>query len=73
MVPFNIPAYLLSKVPLTARIDTAHFPELKLLEDNWEVIREEALQLYEQGHIAIKEDDLPTGSFIKITAGRAFI
>lgn len=65
MVPFNIPAYLLSKVPLTPRIDTKNFPELKLLEDNWEVIRDEALQLYQQGHIAIKEDDLPGSSFYK--------
>lgn len=65
MVPFNIPAYLLSKVPLTSRIDSANFPELKLLEDNWEEIRDEALLLYQQGHIAIKEDDLPGSSFYK--------
>jgi len=64
-VPFNIPAYLLSKVPLTSRIDPANFPELKLLEDNWEEIRDEALLLYQQGHIAIKEDDLPGSSFYK--------
>lgn len=64
MVPFNIPAYLLSKVPTTAFLDQSHFPELKVLEDNWEVIRDEALALYEKGHIAIK-DDLPASSFYK--------
>jgi beta-hydroxylase len=65
MVPFNIPAYVLSKVPLTSRIEQTYFPELKLIEDNWEEIRDEALLLYQQGHIAIKEDDLPGSSFYK--------
>lgn len=65
MVPFNIPAYVLSRWPLTSRIDPAILPELKLLEDNWETIRDEALLLYQQGHIAIKEDDLPGSSFYK--------
>lgn len=64
MVPFNIPAYLLSKVPVTHYVDPALFPELKVLEDNWEVIRDEALALYEKGHIAVK-DDLPGSSFYK--------
>lgn len=64
MVPFNIPAYLLSRVPTTALIDQQHFPELKILEDDWQVIRDEALALYENGHIAVK-DDLPASSFYK--------
>ena len=64
MVPFNIPAYLLSKIPTTALLDKGHFPELEVLETNWEVIRDEALALYENGHIAIK-DDLPASSFYK--------
>ncbi len=64
MVVFNIPAYLLSKVPLTHRVDKQYFPELAVLEDNWEVIRDEALALYENGHIAVK-DDLPASSFYK--------
>lgn len=64
MVPFNIPAYLLSNIPLTHRIQASYFPELKLFEDNWEVIRDEAMALYESGHIAIK-DDLPASNFYK--------
>ena len=64
MVPFNIPAYLLSKVPLTPFISQSHFPELKIIEDNWEDIRDEALALHKNGHIAIK-DDLPASSFYK--------
>jgi len=37
---------------------------LDVLEENWEVIRDEAMALYEEGHIAIK-DDLPASSFYK--------
>ena len=64
MVPFNIPAYCLSKIPTTAFLDKSHFPELQVIEDNWQTIRDEALALYENGHIAVK-DDLPGSSFYK--------
>ena len=64
MVPMNIPIYLLSKVPLTPFFERKHFPELDILQDNWEVIKDEALALYESGHIAIK-NDLPASSFYK--------
>lgn len=64
MVPFNIPAYLLSKIPTTHYVSKSHYPELKVLEDNWEVIRDEALALYDHGHIKVK-DDLPGSSFYK--------
>ena len=64
MVPFNIPAYLLSKVPLSHFIGIEHFPELKLIEDNWEDIRDEALALHKNSQITIK-DDLPASSFYK--------
>lgn len=64
MVPFNIPAYLLSRIPLRSHHHVDNFPELKLLEDNWQTIRDEALVLYENGYIASK-DDLPASSFYK--------
>jgi len=64
MVPFNIPAYLTSKVPLTHFISASHFPELKIIEDSWQDIRDEALALHKNGYIAIK-DDLPASSFYK--------
>ncbi|MEM9302241.1 MAG: aspartyl/asparaginyl beta-hydroxylase domain-containing protein [Pseudomonadota bacterium] len=64
MVPFNLPAYLLSKVPLTHFVDRRHFPELDEVEENWEVIRDEALALYDNGLIAAK-DDLPAASFYR--------
>lgn len=71
MVPFNLPAYLLSKVPTTSRVDPALFPGLKVLEENWETIRDEALALYQHGHIAAK-DDLPASSFYKDNRWKSF-
>ncbi|VAW73727.1 Fe(2+)/alpha-ketoglutarate-dependent dioxygenase LpxO, partial [hydrothermal vent metagenome] len=64
MVPFNLPAYLLSKIPVYSHYDVSQFPELKIIEDNWETIRDEALALYDQGYITVK-DDLPASSFYK--------
>jgi len=64
MVPFNIPAYIFSKIPTTHCVEKSYFPELKIIEDNWEKIRDEALSLYEKGYITVK-DDLPASSFYK--------
>ena len=71
MVLFNIPAFLLSKVPTTPRIDKKHFPEINIIEENWEIIRDEAMQLYNLGHIAAK-DDLPASSFYKDDRWKSF-
>ena len=71
MVPFNIPAYLLSKVPNSSRLPKEKFPEVSILQDNWEVIRDEALALYGQGHISVK-DDLPASSFYKDNRWKSF-
>lgn len=72
MVPFNIPAYLLSRISTAARLPPVEtFPQLKLLQDNWETIRDEALALYGQGHIAIK-NDLPGSSFYKDNRWKSF-
>jgi len=64
MVPFNIPAYITSKVPRTHMIASDCFDKVSILEDNWQTIRDEALALYENGYIA-KKDDLPASSFYK--------
>lgn len=71
MVPFNLPAYLLSRIPITPRVDKSHFPKLQVLEDNWQVIRDEALALYEQGYVK-KGDDLPGSSFYKDNRWKSF-
>ena len=71
MVPFNIPAYLLSRVPLKSRMAVSELPHLQLLQDNWQLIRDEALALYSQGYIAIK-NDLPGSSFYKDNRWKSF-
>ncbi|MGH8447056.1 MAG: aspartyl/asparaginyl beta-hydroxylase domain-containing protein [Solimonas sp.] len=71
MVPFNIPAYLLSRVPTRSRVPISEFPQLKLLQDNWQVIRDEALALYGQGNLAIR-GDLPGSNFYKDNRWKSF-
>ena len=71
MVIFNLPAYLLSRVPIQPFVDKEYYPELQILEDNWEVIRDEALALYSHGHIEVG-DDLPASSFYKNGRWKSF-
>jgi beta-hydroxylase len=71
-VPLNIPAYLFSGVSTKSRLPPAEtFPQLQLLQDNWQTIRDEALALYGQGHIAVK-NDLPGSSFYKDNRWKSF-
>jgi len=71
MVIFNLPAYLLSKIPIQPFTDKKYYPELLKLEDNWEVIRDEAMALYESGHIGVGED-LPASGFYKNGRWKSF-
>ncbi len=67
LAPFNLLIYLFSAVPNRPFIETERFSDLALLRENWQVFREEALNLYEQGGIAASEsyDDLGFNSFFK--------
>ncbi|MCA0404490.1 MAG: aspartyl/asparaginyl beta-hydroxylase domain-containing protein [Proteobacteria bacterium] len=67
MAPINAIMYLFSAVPRTAYLDLQTFPELKILRDNWEIIREEALNLYNEGYISSsdKHDDIGFNSFFR--------
>jgi beta-hydroxylase len=71
MVPFNIPVYLLSKAAVQPFTDRKYFPELQLLEDDWEVIRDEAKKLFDEGLIDVG-DDLPGSSFYKKGRWKSF-
>ena len=51
IAPYNAIMYGFSAVPNEPFIDVAQFPELKPLSDNWRVIRDEALKLFDEGHI----------------------
>jgi len=67
VAPVNCIMYAFSKVPNTPYIDTDHFPEVKLLRDNWEVIRDEALKLQQSGEVkrSDKFDDIGFNSLFK--------
>ena len=67
MAPVNIFMYLFTKVPTTPYLSTDQFNELKLLEDNWETIRDEANALInlEKIQSAKQNDDAGFNSFFK--------
>lgn len=67
MAPYNCFVYLFSRLPNHPVQDVRQFPELIKLRENWEVIRGEALRLYEAGHIRKSEtnSDIAFNSFFK--------
>jgi len=67
MAPINIFMHLFSRVPSTPYIPVREFPELNVLQENWEVIREEALNLVALQKIKASEQNNDAGfnSFFK--------
>jgi beta-hydroxylase len=65
--PYNALMYLFSGVPSKPYLDRQRFPELDVLKDNWQDIREEAMRLFDEGYIraAEKDNDAGFGSFFK--------
>ena len=61
LAPLNVFVYLFSKAPATPYHDLKNYPELKLLKDNWETIKQEAQLLYQQQ--TINYDDIGFNSF----------
>jgi beta-hydroxylase len=59
--------YLFSAVPARPFLDLKDFPELAPLQQNWQAIRDEAMRLFDEGHIraAAKYNDLGFNSFFK--------
>ena len=75
MAPYNALMYLFSAVPNRPYVDVARFPELKPLQDNWQTLRDEALQLFDQGRIraAATYNDLGFNSFFKTGWKRFYV
>ena len=67
MAPYNALMYLFSAVPNRPFIETKNFPDLEPLRDNWQMIRDEALQLFDEGYIraAARYNDLGFNSFFR--------
>jgi len=67
LAPYNSLMYLFSAVPPQPILDTARFPELEKLRENWQTIRDEALRLTEEGYVraALDNNDIGFNSFFK--------
>ena len=67
LAPINCLFYAFSKTKNTPFIATEQFPELKILEDNWQTIRDEAIQLNQAAQIkaSAELDDLGFNSFFR--------
>lgn len=67
LAPYNALMYLFSSVPATAYQDPSRFPDLAPLKENWTTIRDEALALFDDGHIraALANNDVGFNSFFK--------
>src|SRR3989442_2319256 len=67
LAPYNALMYMFSAVPVRPFVDVNAFPELKPLAENWKTIRDEALQLFDEGHIRAAKGytDLGFNSFFR--------
>src|ERR1041385_2902011 len=67
MAPYNVLVYLRSAVPNTPMQDVASIPDLKIVRDHWQVFRDEAVALYQQGAIRPSDgtNDLAFNSFFR--------
>jgi beta-hydroxylase len=67
LAPYNALMYLFSAVPSRALLSEREFPELAALSASWQVMREEALRLRDEGYIraALHNNDIGFNSFFK--------
>ena len=67
VAPYNAVMYGFSAVPNEPFIDMGRFPELAPLQENWRMIRDEAMKLFDEGHIRASAtyNDLGFNSFFR--------
>ena len=67
LAPYNSLMYLFSAVPSRPLLTEREFPELAPLSENWQMIRDEAFKLRDEGYIrgALKNNDIGFNSFFK--------
>ncbi|MGD8175993.1 aspartyl/asparaginyl beta-hydroxylase domain-containing protein [Marinimicrobium sp. ARAG 43.8] len=67
LAPVNCLFYAFSKVGNKPYVDVKQFPELRVLQENWETIRDEALTLNNEAQIKASQDydDLGFNSFFR--------
>ncbi|WP_406663939.1 aspartyl/asparaginyl beta-hydroxylase domain-containing protein [Gallaecimonas sp. GXIMD1310] len=67
LAPINCVFYLFSSIKNTPFVDVKNFPELRVIDENWEMIRDEALSLNAAAQIKASDDldDLGFNSFFR--------
>jgi beta-hydroxylase len=67
MAPINVPMYALSGVPNQPYIETGTFPQLAVLKEHWQTIRDEAITLEQEELIkgSDKYNDVGFNSFFR--------
>lgn len=75
LAPINVIMYWFSRVPTTPYLSSDSFPDLKVLEANWETIRDEAQALADKGLIraSATHNDLGFNSFFKVGWKRFYL
>jgi beta-hydroxylase len=75
MAPYNVLMYLFSALPNRPMLPTTSIPDMAKLRDNWEIIRDEALALFDQGQIkaADKYNDMGFNSFFRMGWKRFYL
>lgn len=65
--PYNLLMYAFSAVPAKPILDRSGFAQMDVLRDQWQMIRDEAIHLFDEGHIraAEKHGDVSFSSFFK--------
>lgn len=53
LAPSNALMYLFSSVKANPYVDVREFPELRAVTAQWQTIREEALKLFDEGHLRV--------------------
>lgn len=67
VAPYNLFMYWFSAVPAKPILNVSDFPDLNGLRENWQTIRDEAMQLLSRGQITVAtaHNDLSFNSFFK--------
>lgn len=75
LAPLNLPFYLMSKVHPRPYLDPGRIPELSVLRDNWEAIRDEGLRLLDDGYVRAARDynDVGFNSFFRAGWKRFYV
>lgn len=69
LAPINVPIYMFSSVKNKPYLERSAFPELDVLKENWEVIRDEGLSLMSGGEIKAADDHSDAGFHSFFRAG----